>query len=577
MHYKVVKRHAFLCMIVFVFTLSWFFQSSLLLNTDVSWLLEASKRMLSGGNYTNDFFENNPPWILYFYTPPVLFEKIFSISIILSMRMYVFLLAAISLGISHYLLKHVFLKADIFLAKLLLVILAIVFLIFPMADFGQREHLLFLLMMPYFFMMALRLQDQQIAHLPAFIIGLLAGSVLMMKPYFFMTLILVEGYYLLGASEAGRRDLTRPEIFAIILLLIIYLTILFLRHADYLNRVMPFALRWCYLGARRPWAIVLVNIPTISCLLSFFFYIATYDINRYKYLTNILLLGLLGFIFSYVIQQEDYPYHILPATSASIIIDLILLGIYTTTPGKPGYIYVFMGIFLLIISVFINNIKDMIYFDIMLHPLIFLCYLTSVFVSIRYLNVEKNKRNYLMMTLLGILIFFIPFYDALLRYDLLKKRQVNSEKLIAYINSNAPHQSIYFFTTNIAHAFPIITYSHDTTSSSRFSYFWALPGLLKQSSLPMDNKLQSLLSKDKNFLIDMVADDLSVKKPELVFIDVLDRKNSLGLIPFNYLDYFAENQKFNTVWKNYRYLTTISASTYKFSIYNLEFGQSHMQ
>ena len=616
MYSKRLNQYAFLCIFIFIFIIAWFFQSTLLINTDASWLLEASKRMLSGGNYTNDFFENNPPWILYFYAPPVLFAKLLSINIILSFRMYVFLLATLSIVLSYFLLERVFLKSDLFLAKLLLVMLTTLFILFSSADFGQREHLLFILIMPYFFMMVLRLQAQRIAYFPAFMIGLLAGSVLMLKPYFLMSLLLVEGYYLLGRRQKSNYHLIRPEVFAILFLLLTYLIILFVRHADYLNLVMPFALRWCYLGSRRSWANVLINIPVVSCFLSFFFYMFTYEMNRYKYLTNILMLGLVGFIFSYLIQQVDYFYHILPALSLSIIINLLLFSIYITTPNK-NYTPVFVGLFILFILVFIDNMKILVAFDIMLKPLFSYYFLTGVFVSILYLaspqlrcNTRsklmilflppcisylfywlttpwfywsiahlittcfvlilsfsllipgslKNKSHFMLISMLGILIFFMPFYYAFFRYDAFKEQKKDVQNMIAFINTNAPNQSIYFFTTNIAHAFPVISYTQNTHSASRFSFFWALAGLLKQSSLPMDDTLKNQLFKDKYLLVNMVADDLRLKKPMLVFVDDLTQKSGLGVMPFDYLSYFADNEPFNTIWRDYRYLTTISSS-----------------
>ncbi len=518
--YTWVKSSLCVVLLGLVFLSAGWIQSSLFLNTDVSWLLEASKRMLLGGNYTNDFFENNPPWILYFYSPAVMCANLLSISLIISVRAYVFLLSAISLGLSYLLLKKILSKSNDNLILLLLLGQAFVYLILPMADFGQRENLFFILIMPYFFMMAARIDGLRISPLLAFIIGLLAGSGLMIKPYFLMTLFLVEGYYFIAgpkpvfARAAKKRlrskllyCLIRPELFSIVLLLVTYLALLFTRHTDYLTQVMPFALRWCYLGTRRPWGVVIGNMLTLSCFFPFFFYMATRKINPYIHLTHVLLFGLLGFLCSYLIQQEDWYYHILPAISGSMLINLLLLSVYF----------------------------------------------------------NKNTLNLISTTLLSIYLFCVPISNTLYLYDVFKLRKNHYEPLISFINEHAPHQSIYFFTTNIAHTFPVISNSENTTSSSRFSFFWALPGLIKQSYLPMDKGLQTQLQNDKNFLIDMVADDLRVKKPALVFIDSLVHKNSLNFgmltnISFNYLNYFKENANFRAEWRHYRYLTTISDS-----------------
>ena len=310
MHFNSFKQYAYVISLLCVFVLAWLIQSSLLLNTDVSYLLEASRQMLSGGHYATDFFENNPPWILYFYSLPVLFSTLLSVNIIISIQLYVFLLATISLNLCFYFFKQLFVKHDAFLAHFLLVILSILFLILPMNEFGQREHLLFVLMMPYLLMVAQRLENQSIATPMACFIGLLAGSALMIKPYFFVTLLLVEGYYFIF-SRYNFCTWKRPELSVILLLLIVYMAIVFLWHTDYLRVVLPFSLRWFYLGTRRPWIILLSNLPTLYCFVPFLIYIATYKKHRYRSLSHVLLLSLLGYIFSYFVQQVDWRYHLL--------------------------------------------------------------------------------------------------------------------------------------------------------------------------------------------------------------------------------------------------------------------------
>ena len=183
------------------------------------------------------------------------------------------------------------------------------------------------------------------------------------------------------------------------------------------------------------------------------------------------------------------------------------------------------------------------------------------------------------------MLFSFSLYDAMLQYQTLKQRRVSFEKLITYLNEHAQNKSVYFFTTYISHVYPIIIYTPHTRSASRFPFFWSLPGLVKQAYLPMDNQLQQRLNTDKQSLIHMVAEDLRDKKPALIFIDVLEQKNSLYftetqwgvtyrtliLIPFNYLNYFQDNQAFNAQWKHYRFLTTLSEPqtnpVYTFDVY----------
>ena len=53
-----VKKNLFPVGLFSIFIGGWLIQQAILFNCDVAWLSEASKRMLHGGTYLNDFFEN---------------------------------------------------------------------------------------------------------------------------------------------------------------------------------------------------------------------------------------------------------------------------------------------------------------------------------------------------------------------------------------------------------------------------------------------------------------------------------------------------------------------------------------
>lgn len=190
MFYRLLQPLFLTSLILSVVISAWNIQSDLLLNLDVSWFLEAAKRLLGGGTYSKDFFENNPPWIIYFSILPVLLGKLFSIKTTLSMKLFVFTLSFISLGFSNYFLKNIFCGERLFFIRfLLIVVLATLFLIVPMRDFGQREHLLFILTMPYFLMMAQHLEGKPVPFFIAIIVGLLAGCVFFVKAVFFVVIV----------------------------------------------------------------------------------------------------------------------------------------------------------------------------------------------------------------------------------------------------------------------------------------------------------------------------------------------------------------------------------------------------
>ena len=79
-------------------------QSNIYMISDVSWLLHVTQSFLQGGHYNQDFFETNPPMIIFLYIPPTLLHHYFSFDAIGSLRFYVFIVATIILCICNDLL-----------------------------------------------------------------------------------------------------------------------------------------------------------------------------------------------------------------------------------------------------------------------------------------------------------------------------------------------------------------------------------------------------------------------------------------------------------------------------------------
>ncbi|MHB1946581.1 MAG: hypothetical protein ACYCQI_00520 [Gammaproteobacteria bacterium] len=580
MYQAVIKRYINYFFIFCLGTYAWIIQSKFLCNPDVSWFVEASQRMLAGGTYTKDFFENNPPWILYFNIPAVLLVKIFGINQINAIKIYIYSLILISLSIANFLLQRIFTKEDRILAQFFLIALGVTFFIFPMYEFGQREHLLFILAVPYILMMALRLQNAKINTILAIIIGVLSGSVFILKPYFLAILCLIEIYYTL--SKKSLKAWCRPEIFTIFGLLAIYLSLVFIRHADYLYVVIPHVIHWVYLGATSSWNSLAENIWVDWSFFVVLFYIATYSINRYKALSAVLMISLGGFLFSYFAQRTAYPYRILPAASLVLVILVLFFGMYVTTANKKLHVYCLMTLILFLFGLLDNYFQAVSYY---IHdtPAIFFAEIFVIFSAIVFLlknqglisgsyikivvipiavsylfyissasllnlNLEhtiytcsllilsfcilvpgslKEKISLFLITLLTILFFSAPLFDTQVKTNYAKLIKKKFDVLITYLDNSARDQSVYIFSTALTHSYPVISYTKNTQSASRLSGFWLLPGLIKQRYLPGYRNLDEQQIKDKNFLIEMAVEDIQSKKPKLLLFDDLSNKYML--------------------------------------------------
>lgn len=605
--------------IFIIYVLSWFLQSRLLLSWDASWGLHETEKLLGGGKYVKDFFEMTPPLFLYLFMPVVLVKKWFAINTVIIFRVYFFLISAISLSICYPLVQKIFSERHASLALIFSLMIAVVFLLLPLPfDFGQREHLLIILTMPYFLAVTYRLQGNSLLTSTAIIIGILAGLGFAIKPFFLITFIFIELYCI--HTKNSLLAWVRAETLAILGLLALYTPLVIIYFQEYL-RIIPIAMRLYYQGYNLPLTTLALRPEFIFCCLGIVFHVVHYNKNPYKIFCNVFLIGLIGFLFSYLMQHTYWYYHLLPGFSMGILLFVVLFGTFAVQDHTRKIDYLLMTAlgFLLFEFLFYcaNNIGTIIIF----FPKVFFCFFAILFALLFYLTqstknlfkvfistlfitavaflfsylmkhdnwyayrffttfvlllllfslfVPKShvKKSHIVFTaILGILIFSFPVYSATLRYwsGIIYNEKMGG--LIAFLRNNAWHKPVYFFSTQLSEEFPAVDYA-EAIPASRYPVLFWLPGLVKQLRIPLDNNLYLQLMQDKKFLIDIIAQELNTNKPVLVLVDAQKNKGYLEGINFNYINYFSENQQMRTAWKPYHYLTTIEdAPLYKFQVY----------
>jgi hypothetical protein len=280
-----------------IYVLAWLMQSYLLLNWDVAWLMHAAGKLLAGGSYSKDFFEWNPPMILYLSMPPVLLSKVGWLSLVQAEHVYVFFIASISLLLCWH------------GNRIFIVVLAICYLIVPVYEFGQREHLMLMLTMPYILSVAYKQQKYNILN------SILAGIGFALKPYFLIVPLLLEIYN-------GKP--IRLETLIIISILLAYLATIFLFYPDYIHAVIPLALRLYHQGFNAPWKNLLCHPAAIFCYVVIVFYF----VSSRDRLKTVLFLALIGFLFAFFMQKTAWYYHLYPAFVFAILLASVMLADY---------------------------------------------------------------------------------------------------------------------------------------------------------------------------------------------------------------------------------------------------------
>jgi hypothetical protein len=229
---------------------------------DQMWFLYAAQQVLRGTTlYGPHLLDSNPPLIVWMLLVPVGFANLLHLPLALVFKLFV---AATELAVALACL-HLLRRLQPRPTRTRLWALAFgfvcVFGAMPARDFGQRDHLLALLFLPYVLAAALDgrppdARDQARLSLGARIaIGIVAGVAISLKPHHLIVPTAVEAALILKCRPALRR-LFRPEALALLATCAVYLAAIRVFTPQYLTGALPI-LRDTY------WAIGPLTLPQL--------------------------------------------------------------------------------------------------------------------------------------------------------------------------------------------------------------------------------------------------------------------------------------------------------------------------
>jgi hypothetical protein len=619
MEFVVRSNVFFFIIIIWIYVFSWFLQQSLVLNSDVSWLLLAAKRLMAGGNYTLDYFEINPPIIFYLYLPVVGYKAILGLSTKVALRLYVFLLASLSLLLTSLVMKKR--VTDDKQRLLFLTALSALWLLFPMSEFGQREHLYFILSVPYFLLAAARLQKTSVNKLLAIVTGVAAGWACMIKPYFLLSWIMLEIFIFLQ-----QKKILRPELVASLLTMLFCAAIILLRHSDYLTVVIPHVHHFYYQKySQDKWQVLTAN-ESIFAYFSLLFYILRRHAVEQKNFYDILALMVLGFFGVFVLQRTLWFYHALPMLCASSLLMVALFSQLLTQPtfsraeaGKlivffcllsgwlvtrlsymdlslmhfpAGYFILFGAVFFIVVVMLLQGRRGLTAIGVALlsgmalraylqhSPLqVHVFLLTSALSCLLFWvffpdKTARGKCRLATFTLLGLTLFAYPFYLPAVNYHTGVAYKKLYDNLLVFL-ARYPHQAQYFFSNIAEFSFPALDETQGIYAS-RFGCTGFLPALTYWDTDAVYQQTYAGNKAEMDFYIQAVVADFVRHQPKMIFIDARntnkDRKKTyFGNSQLDYLRFLTLNDDFKKTWRQYRYVGTVDGQPlFKFRVYERE-------
>ncbi len=208
--------------------LPYWFAHPLLIHADQSVYLAMADMFLQGKKPYVDFFDFNPPLIIYLSTIPIALSKMVPLTPIQIFNLTINFLMLISTALSGALFYANRNSTDRFLYFPLL-LAPIICTQTQFYDFGQREHLFVLLYFPFFVCRLLRYRSGQIQPILSVLVGIFAAVGVSLKPQFLLTAMLLEATLMWQWRTLKLANSLENKICAL-------LTVLYLAHFAFLGQ-----------------------------------------------------------------------------------------------------------------------------------------------------------------------------------------------------------------------------------------------------------------------------------------------------------------------------------------------------
>jgi hypothetical protein len=491
-------------------------------NRDVAWILYCAGRILDGGHLYADLIDENPPWVFWLSVPPVALARALGCRPILVYNLFVLGLVALSVGWCQRLLRLGWPSAPRSYRMAVCGLLATAFVLLPGGEFGQRENLLIILVMPYLFSAAGWLAGAPRSRVEGVAVGLLAGAGLILKPYYLLLWCCAEGYLLLARPRAGIWK--RAENGAIAAVVLGYVACALLWAPLYFEVVRMALQAYDAYDASGSPALLLVNAATGRVLIASLLCALVRPTPLDRQLRAVLLVAALALLAVALLQGKGFEYHYGAAdAAASLLIVLVPLGL-TARPEDP-------------------------------RPL---------------LRVRASVLPALALSLA--LAWALPRFASALQQTWGKdsKRHTVVGELTKLVKRQGWPQPILFLSSSVDPAFPVVNLS-GVPWSSRFCCMWLIPGSYsaeERASNPFPYHSLETMGPIERYAFDAVVEDMESLPPELIIVDRSRNKQGFGTGSFDFLSYFLRHPRFAALFEHYSKLRDIGS----FRVYKRDFG-----
>ncbi len=284
-------------------------------NTDVSWEITLSEKILDGQRMYIDFIEVNPPASVFLYLPAVALARLFGWSPEFVVDAMVFVAALGSLGIVADIVRRYRLLDDLdgrAAAGFALAVLTIL----PAQTFAEREHIALIAVLPVLGTLVARAKGARPLLWHCLVAGAGAGVTVCIKPHF----ALAVGFAAAVAAWHARswRTLLALENWIAGGIAVIYGVCVLIFYPAFIASVMPIV-GDLYLPVRIPFVQILISTPMVLWVGAV---LVVLGLCRHIGRSPEVLLPLMasaGFAVAYLVQGKGWPYQSYPMLALGLI------------------------------------------------------------------------------------------------------------------------------------------------------------------------------------------------------------------------------------------------------------------
>jgi hypothetical protein len=476
---------------------------------DVSWLLYMAEQILAGATPYVDVVEVNPPLIVWLNLPIAALGNALGVPPVLVYRLVVFGCAGLSLLLCARTLRRLLGTEWKVFGRVILLVLVFVELPLARADFGEREHLLVLVVVPYVLAVFGRVRGVALPAMEMVLVGLLAGIGVALKPYFVALPLALECF--LALRQRSARVWLRPEPLAMLTLGAGYLAAVVMLVPQYLD--LTSMMGRLYAGYLRGplWLTGILGEGAALCLFALLAFAVLRRGARHPALWAVLAVAVAALFASALVQGKGWRYHFYP----SMCFGVLLLGVMWWDSRRP-----------------LLRLVEQVYAAACAAAVATLLIVTAV----ECLRQTANSSD--------------PRYDA----------DPNYAELRRLIRREAPGGSVLVLSSNMASSFPLVPTS-GARWASRFPSVWLLPALYMdelRSEEPLTFRPRAAMGVAERYLNDAVGEDLARFRPDLlVVLRAGPDRREMGIRRVDYLAYFSREPEVAALLSEYAWLADV--------------------